>query len=108
MAPALILQGNSVIALFSEFPDKLSASPEPVCIHSPKNCPVNADFETHTVWALLTAELLQSRDKVPGLQTSYILVIESPKKEKSKKKQNPPKNKRVNKLENFRVASREN
>ena len=70
MAPALILQGNSVIALFSEFPDKLSASPEPVCIHSPKNCPVNADFESHTVWALLT-EVLQSRDKVPVLQTSY-------------------------------------
>lgn len=85
MAPALILQGNSVVALFSELPDKLSASPEPVCIHSPKNCPVNADFESHTVWALLT-EVLQSRDKVPVLQTSYILVIESPKKEREKKK----------------------
>ena len=101
MAPALILQGNSVVALFSELPDKLSASPEPVCIHSPKNCPVNADFESHTVWALLT-EVLQSRDKVPVLQTSYILVIESPKKKKERKKEKKTQNKRVNILENFR------
>ena len=35
VALALILHGNSVVILFSEFPNKLtSVSPEPVCIHS--------------------------------------------------------------------------
>lgn len=100
MAPALILQANSVVALFSELPDKLSASPEPVCIHSPKNCPVNADFESHTVWALLRGSAVTRQGPCP----SNILHLGDrvTKKRKKEKKQQQPKNKRVNILENFR------